>query len=348
MTEKDIIKSPLNTKKLYEIINNFILQLNKIKDEFSPKIHKHFSKDIEGLHKVATSGDYNDLKNIPQKIKVPNDTKDLTNNAGFITLEDLPKYKGATSESSGKSGLTPQPKAGEQEKALFGDGTYKPVVQSINGIEPDKTGNMIIENFPVGFEYFTFNRNIREDSIPYLGKTYKRSDFPMLWQFIQEQGGYLISEKEWNSISQTNNGNVPFYSSGDDVNTFRVPCIKCWTKAAERIEMIGTFLEAGVPNIKGEVIVDATAANKVLGAFDTKNPASHIGPAGNGDGCTLAFDASRSNSIYGKAETVQPESIAGMYCVIARGKQANIYQTELNRLNEKVKMLENIVLQESK
>lgn len=51
---------------------------------------------------------------------------------------------GATSTAAGKRGMVPQPKAGDQNKALFGDKTYKQVVQSINGITPDAGGGITL------------------------------------------------------------------------------------------------------------------------------------------------------------------------------------------------------------
>ncbi len=48
---------------------------------------------------------------------------------------------GATSSKAGKRGFVPAPKAGDQNKALFGNGTYKQVVETINGIKPDENNN---------------------------------------------------------------------------------------------------------------------------------------------------------------------------------------------------------------
>lgn len=45
-------------------------------------------------------------------------------------------FTGATSSVAGKRGMVPAPAKGDQNKALFGDATYKSVVQSINGITP--------------------------------------------------------------------------------------------------------------------------------------------------------------------------------------------------------------------
>lgn len=53
-------------------------------------------------------------------------------------------FTGATAKAAGKRGMVPAPAAGDQNKALFGDKSYKSVVQSINGIIPDAGGGITL------------------------------------------------------------------------------------------------------------------------------------------------------------------------------------------------------------
>lgn len=46
---------------------------------------------------------------------------------GMLTVENLPTMAGANSTQAGRAGIVPQPKAGEQNKFLAGDGTYKAI-----------------------------------------------------------------------------------------------------------------------------------------------------------------------------------------------------------------------------
>ena len=48
----------------------------------------------------------------------------IEENPGVVPLQEM---QGATSESAGVAGIVPQPLAGDNEKALFGDGTYKAI-----------------------------------------------------------------------------------------------------------------------------------------------------------------------------------------------------------------------------
>jgi hypothetical protein len=85
-------------------------------------------------------------------------------------------------------------------------------------------------SIPVGYEYFSMNPNVPQGSLPLLGGLYDRATYPDLWDWVQEQSGYCKTEQEWQTLSAAQNGNVPFYSSGDGATTFRVPSLKCWVK----------------------------------------------------------------------------------------------------------------------
>lgn len=54
-------------------------------------------------------------------------------------------FTGATAKAAGKRGMVPAPAAGDQNKALFGDATYKQVVQKVNGVAPDSGGNVNVD-----------------------------------------------------------------------------------------------------------------------------------------------------------------------------------------------------------
>lgn len=205
-----------------------------------------------------------------------------------------------------------------------------------------RLSNFVANGLPVGFEYFTINKNIRTGSLPLLGGLYSRELYADLWSWVQEQPGYLISETEWQQKSQANNGNVPFYSSGDGSTTFRVPSLKCWVKGANGIEEVGSYLEAGLPNITGSIQqTSQNYYNNANGAFTSESYSAkgyYANEAGSGSGGRLHFNASLSNSIYGNAEEVTPESIVGLYCVIAFSTISNTgnldVQTFINQFNQ--------------
>lgn len=208
-----------------------------------------------------------------------------------------------------------------------------------------RLSNFAANGLPVGFEYFTINKNIRTGSLPLLGGLYSRELYADLWSWVQEQPGYLISETEWQEKFQANNGNVPFYSSGDGSTTFRVPSLKCWVKGANGIEEVGSYLEAGLPNILGQTYIGAeveTNPEYTKGAFHTNlDDSSPQGTLTGSNKGALGFNASLSNPIYGKSEEVTPESVVGLCCVIAFSTISNTGNLDVQTLYNKVIELEN-------
>ena len=176
---------------------------------------------------------------------------------------------------------------------------------------------------PVGHEYFSMNPNIPEGSLPLFGGEYSRETYSDLWAWVQTQTGYCKTEAEWQALSTTNNGNVPFYSDGDGTTTFRVPSLKCWIKGANgTITEVGSYLEAGLPNVKGNFWhiggKDSTTHGMIYYTAEASNLAQPATGTSIGSG-HVYLDASSNSSIYGNSTTVQPESIVGMWLVKAYG-----------------------------
>ena len=197
---------------------------------------------------------------------------------------------------------------------------------------PDLTGTPTIDGvpiqsmgFPIGHEYFTINPNIPQGSLPLFGGEYSRETYADLWAWVQEQTGYLKTEAEWQALASANNGNVPYYSSGNGNSTFRVPSLKCWVKAADgTITEVGSYKAAGLPNITGYFANGnwAYANGYSSGAFTRRQEATtqYAGAsAQTRESLGFNIDASRSSSIYGNSTTVQPESVVGMWLVKAWG-----------------------------
>lgn len=129
---------------------------------------------------------------------------------------------------------------------------------------------------PLGFEYFSINPNVPLGSLPLIGGTYSRTLYKDLWDWVQTQTGYLKTEAEWTILFNKNNGNVPFYSSGDGSTTFRVPSLKCWVRGADSISEVGGYLAAGLPNIEGQLGLWLVKAFSVISNVGNKDLQSVI------------------------------------------------------------------------
>lgn len=240
------------------------------------------------------------------------------------------------------------------EKGNPGDSAYQIAVNNgFIGTESEWLSSL--NGLPIGFEYFSPNPNVPDGSLPLFGAEYSRDVFPDLWEYAQRQTGYVITEEEWQALSNQNGGNVPFYSSGDGSTTFRVPSLKCWIKGANGIEEIGSYLTAGLPNIEGSFEPRPhPTGNKSYGgsvciadgAFELNIQASSVQYNGTTESSgrynldRISLSAQRYNPIYGNSDTVQPPSIAGMWLVKAYGTVSEIGNADAEKAVKQYTRLE--------
>ena len=222
-------------------------------------------------------------------------------------------------------------------------------VRTVNGIEPDANGDVLVAGLPIGHEWWTSNPNIPTGCLPLFGGTYSRTAYADLWSWVQTQGSYLISESEWQAKATANDGNVVFYSDGDGSTTFRVPSLKCHVQGANGVEEVGSYLAAGLPNITGSAQStggnDTAAFENTAGAFDSEKGSYKPHSASSSKYANLSnifsFDASLSNPIYGNSDTVQPPSVVGMWLVKAFGTVSNVGNQDIADVSAGLTRVEN-------
>ena len=147
------------------------------------------------------------------------------------------------------------------------------------------------------------------------------------------------TESEWQTTAtMTVGGQVGKFVVGDEAGTIRLPKIIMPIQGLTDLSKLAEIIEAGLPNITGNMKifgdqgVGPTTQTSPQGALYS---GESIGTgitmrATNHEGYRLAFDASRSNAIYGKSNTVQPEAIKYPYFIqVATGAE-----TEDNIINE--------------
>ena len=198
------------------------------------------------------------------------------------------------------------------------NGGYFGTIIADNGIP---AGTAATGGDKIGQIRFSINPNIEPGYLALNGQEVNRADYPNLWEWVQQQVGFLVEEGEWQSISSAHNGNVGKYSVGNGSTTFRLPNLGCWVRGggtAGTAAGVGGNLDAGLPNIEGyaQIPRDVDSENGAL-YFSNVNGAWASAGEGKHNWGRLNIDASRANSIYGNAETVQPESIVGIWLVKA-------------------------------
>ena len=108
------------------------------------------------------------------------------------------------------------------------------------------------------------------------------------------------------------------YGAGDGENTFALPDLT--DRFPEGGTAAGVVKVPGLPNITGDFyrIYTFTDQKTASGAFSLDYYDTAVAPAanqGNGAGVTLKLDASRSSSVYGKSDTVQPPALTLCFCI---------------------------------
>ncbi len=104
------------------------------------------------------------------------------------------------------------------------------------------------------------------------------------------------------------------YGAGDGSSTFNLPDLRnraLW--GASTTHPLGKVIAPGLPNISGYLTAYSYAAGGGSGAFASSINVSNrlaSGTASNFNHINVTFQASKSNSIYGASNTVQPPALA--------------------------------------
>lgn len=109
-------------------------------------------------------------------------------------------------------------------------------------------------------------------------------------------------------------------------NTVRLPKITGFTEGTTDVTALGDLIEAGLPNITSTRRVIVTSNGNDNGCITNTISQSDPGHHSNNYGLSASIiDASRSSSIYGRSNTVQPQAIKVLYyIVIANSVKTNI------------------------
>lgn len=163
------------------------------------------------------------------------------------------------------------------------------------------------------------------------GSTYSRVLYEDFFNYISSKG-WVKTEGEWNSIASANGGYCPWYSEGDGTTNFRTPKFAPFMQSAIAIDSVGVYHKAGLPNIKGDLPVGEhsdVVDYPLSGAFYQDGGNNNRGLNSGNDNKLAHFDASRSNPIYGRSSTVQPESHEWMICVVVAGQATNLGSVDM-------------------
>jgi hypothetical protein len=188
-----------------------------------------------------------------------------------------------------------------------------------------------LKNFvPVGTPWWGFDVKAKPIGVQlYQGQVLARSMYPVHWDYIQSYRT-IVSDAEWHTYADAHGGFCPYFSSGDNVGTYRMPkIVDVHPRFCYWGDDVGKYIEAGLPNITGSVGTNQlndyqytgllgyrVMTNKIQeGALDWDT--NVYGIAQNGGSTSevarainkLTINANRCSSVYGAADTVQPPAV---------------------------------------
>ena len=130
--------------------------------------------------------------------------------------------------------------------------------------------------------------------------------YPDFYAWVKSHPDLCKTKAEYDAAITTY-GECPYYVADEVSGSLRLPKLANYIKMANSTEGI-TQKGAGLPNITGSIDPFVDMNRNWSGAFSVNKtaPTNPVGTAGDGNGSHVMFDASKSNAIYGAADTVQP------------------------------------------
>lgn len=148
---------------------------------------------------------------------------------------------------------------------------------------------------------------------------------------------YLFtSEVGWQD-SVTNYGVCGKFVYNSTNRTVRLPKITGFVEGASGVTNLGDLTQAGLPNITGQTLLEGAAQNGNAGTgaltgSGSSGTASTGGGPGDDYNWLINLNASRSSSIYGRSNTVQPQSIKVLYYIVIATSTKTDIQVDIDEI----------------
>lgn len=196
----------------------------------------------------------------------------------------------------------------------------------------------------VGDTWVSFDSSVPPGGVPFCGQTVSRALYADLLTWATEQGK-VKTEEEWQAYAAANGGNCPYYSQGDSLTTFRMPCVLGYLRGSSVTTEGGTYKPQKLPNVRGTIgtVVDANLDNR---GQETTPPFYPIGPGQTADNTVqpdtkVGMDLSLYDpDLYEDGADVQPETFHVLVGVYAVGVITNINNTDVSQLQTGLATLE--------
>lgn len=156
----------------------------------------------------------------------------------------------------------------------------------------------------------------------------------------------LCTEEQWQAtVTLSAFGQCGQFVLDEEAGTVRLPKIITPIQGLTDLATLGEIVEAGLPNITGNLYNILGNNNTSSGAFKVTDSVN-LNLAGSNDAYAekqnnYALDASLSNPIYGNSDTVQPQQPTGCYyMVLATGVEEEVSITNTFEINNPYTLLQ--------
>ena len=205
----------------------------------------------------------------------------------------------------------------------------------------------------VGDTWVSFDSSVPPGGVPFCGQTVSRALYADLLTWATAQGK-MKTEEEWQAYAAANGGNCPYYSEGDSLTTFRMPCVLGYLRGSSVTTDGGKYKPQAlpIPQLKSYQRRDAISLD-TPGATDRWG---HDGdtPIGSGgtdeymvdikqlpNGSITFVTEIEENDIYkADCDKVTPETFHVLVGVYAVGVITNINNTDVSQLQTGLATLE--------
>ena len=140
---------------------------------------------------------------------------------------------------------------------------------------------------------------------------------------------YFCTETEWQTSVNTYGVCGKFVYNSTN-NTVRLPKITGFIEGSIDVNTLGNLTPAGIPNITGYINGCSEENQGIGGAFYANGTAS--GSSGGARDVNAYFNASRSSAVYGRSNTVQPQSIKVLYYIVVANSTKTSIQVDIDEI----------------
>lgn len=178
------------------------------------------------------------------------------------------------------------------------------------------------------------------------GAEYSIELYGDLWNYVVAHCQPMSSFSEWETYASSHGGYCPFYAYDSTTEQkFKTPKFAPYQQLAISSANAGTYHQAGLPEIGGTFQAFASANSTGTGIYhqvvSSSAPRYNSGRIADGTGGEVFSDVVVNVSpVYGRSDTVTPESNEWIVCVVAYGRATNVGNVDVANVMSAVEQVQ--------